>query len=146
MIGVKNIKEMVAQIKHKYKTNSPYEIAKALGIEIHKCELGQIHGYYYKAYRIKQIYLNCNLESHQEKFVLYHELGHALIHPNANTPFLKANTYLSVDKMEIEANAFAMHGLISDDDLVEYQEYSIEQLSRMFGYHEELINLRIKVL
>lgn len=138
------IKEMVEEMKRKYKTTSPYELAKALGIEIHRCELGQIHGYYYKAYRVKQIFLNCNLDKHQEKFVLYHELGHSMMHPNANTPFLRANTYLSVDKMEIEANMFAMYHLISDADLIEYQEYSLEQLSRMFGYHERLIQLRIQ--
>lgn len=137
------IKEMVEEMKRKYKTDSPYELVKALGIEIHKCELGQIHGYYYKAYRVKQIYLNCNLDRHQEEFVLYHEIGHAVQHPNANTPFLRANTYLSVDKMEIEANKFAMYHLISDSDLLEYQEYSTEQLSRVFGYHEKLIQLRI---
>lgn len=141
---MKSIKEIVEEMKHKYKINSPYELAKALGIEIHKCELGQIHGYYYKAYRVKQIYLNCNLNRYQEKFVLYHELGHSILHPNANTPFLKANTYLSVDKMELEANMFAMYHLISDADLNECQEYSMEQLSRLFGYHEKLIQLRLK--
>ncbi len=138
-----DIKKLVEGIKSKHKTNSPYELSNLLGIDIHRCELGQIHGYYYKAYRIKQIYLNCNLSRNEEKFVLAHELGHSFIHPNANTPFLRANTYLSIEKMEIEANKFAMHLLISDSDILEYQDYSISQLSRVLGYHEKLLQLRI---
>lgn len=139
-----NIKEMVEKVKHKYRTNSPYEIAILSGTQIYRSELGQIHGFYYNAYRVKQIYLNCNLTKHEEKFVLSHELGHSFCHPNANTPFLKANTYLSVDKLELEANRFAMHLLISDSDLLEYREFSIPQLSRLFGYHEKLIHLRLQ--
>lgn len=138
-----SIKKMVNEIKRKYKTDSPYELADLAGIQIYRAELGQIQGFYYKAYRIKQIYLNCNLNKHDEKFVLAHELGHSFRHPDANTPFLRGNTYLSVDKMEIEANKFAMLLLISDADLLEYQGYSLEQLSRIFGYHEKLIQLRI---
>ena len=139
-----NIKEIVRGIKCKYKTESPYELADLIGIQIHKEELGQIHGFYYKAFRVKQIYLNCNLARSDEKFVLAHELGHSILHPDANTPFLKSNTYLSVDRMEIEANKFAMYLLISDSDLVEYREYSLGQLSQVFGYHEKLMHLRLQ--
>jgi Zn-dependent peptidase ImmA (M78 family) len=141
---VSNIDEIVKRIIIKYKTNSPYELADLAGIALHKSELGQIHGFYYKAYRVKQIYINCNLDGHEERFVLAHELGHSFLHPDANTPFLRANTYMSVDKMEIEANSFAMHLLISDKDLVDYPGYSVEQFSRIFGYHEKLIQLRLQ--
>ena len=68
------------------------------------------------------------------------------MHPNANTPFLKSNTYLSVDKLEVEANKFSMIYLISDDDIkeaIEYQ-YTPEMLARLWGYKKELIELRIK--
>lgn len=136
-------KNIIENIKRKYKTNSPYEIANLAGIQIHRSKLGQIRGYYHKAYRIKQIFLNCELEKHEEEFVLSHELGHAFMHSDANTPFLRTNTYLSVDRMEMEANQFAMYLLIPDDDLLEYQSYSLEQLSWIFGYHEELIRLRL---
>ena len=59
------------------------------------------------------------------------------MHPKANTPFLLANTYQSVDKLEIEANKFAVEFLIADNILYEYlkyQEYTIEQVARLLGY------------
>lgn len=132
-----------------YKTHSPYELISRMGIILRREELGSILGYYYKAYRIKHIVLNSNLEymSPREKYVLSHELGHSVMHPNANTPFLRANTYLSVDRMEIQANKFAMEVLISDADIQEYaieQQYTIDMLSRMWGYEKELIELRLR--
>jgi len=143
-----DINYVVQNIVKKYKTRSPYELADATNIIIHKNELGSILGYYYKAYRTKHIALNSNLVSGgpEERYVLAHELGHSIMHPNANTPFLKSNTYLSVDKMELDANKFAMIYLISDDDIkevIEYQ-YTPEMLVQLWGYKKELIELRIK--
>ena len=138
-----DIKSIVNKLVEKYGTSSPYELCDLLGIKVSKCELGTVRGYYYHAYRIKQIFINSNLSRNCENVVLAHELGHAIMHPSANTPFFRANTYLSVDKMEIEANTFGIHLLITDDDLDEYKEYCIPQLSMLFGYDEELIKLRM---
>lgn len=142
-------KDIVQKLVKKYKTRSPYELISSMGIILHREELGSILGYYYKAYRIKHIVLNSDLEymSPMEKYVLSHELGHSVVHPNANTPFLRANTYLSVDRMEIQANKIAMELLITDDDIQEYaieQQYTINMLARMWGYKKELIELRLK--
>ena len=140
---------IVQKIVKKFKTRSPYELTSSMGIILRREELGSILGYYYRAYRIKHIVLNSDLEfmSPIEKYVLSHELGHSVMHPNANTPFLRANTYLSVDRMEIEANKFAMQLLISDNDIQEYaieQQYTMNMLSRLWGYKKELIELRLK--
>lgn len=140
---------LVRQVEKKYKTRSPHELTSSMGIILHREELGSILGYYYKAYRIKHIVLNSDLEymSPLEQYVLSHELGHSVIHPNANTPFLRANTFLSVDRMEIEANKFAMYLLITDEDIQEYaveQQYTVDMLASLWGYEKKLIELRLK--
>lgn len=144
-----NERENVQKIIKKYHTRSPYELADRMGIIVHRNELGRINGYYYRAYRIKHIVLNRSLEymAPEERYVLSHELGHSVMHPDANTPFLKANTYLSVNRLEIQANKFAMELLLSDEDIQEYYidyGYSIDMLSRLWGYQKELIELRLK--
>lgn len=139
-----DIKEKVQHTVKKYKTRDPYELAERMGIIINRCELGKIRGYYYYAYRIKQIFLNCNLSKEQETFVLAHEIAHSVLHPTANTPFLKESTFLSVDKMELEANKFAMELLLPDAELHQYQDLTLDQLSRMLGYNKFLIELRLK--
>ena len=139
-----NIKKKIAHLKSTYETNNPFDLAKFLGIFILYEELGSIKGYYNKQLRLKQIHINCNLNRHEMQFTCAHELGHAVLHPNENTQFLRNNTLLSVDKLEIEANKFAIELLLPDEILNEYKEYSIEQLSRLLGYNEKLIELRIK--
>nr|WP_308742066.1 ImmA/IrrE family metallo-endopeptidase [uncultured Anaerocolumna sp.] len=134
----------IEKLIKKYKTRSPIEIADNLGIIVTYEELGTINGYYNTAFRQKFIHINKSLPKHRQQLTAAHELGHALLHPNSNTPFMKEHTYLSVDKLEIEANTFAVNLLISDEDLEEYKDFTTEQLSILFGYHEKLIELRLK--
>lgn len=142
-----DIRREVAYLKRYYKTDDPFDVIRAKNILLLYEELGLINGYYNFVLRQKQIHINCNLEGTQRIFTATHELGHAVMHPKANTPFLLANTYQSVDKLEIEANKFAVEFLITDETLYEYlkyQEYTLEQVSRLLGYQKELIELRLK--
>lgn len=142
-----DIKQEVAYLKRYYKTTNPFDIIKSKNILLIQEELGRIRGYYNMVLRQKQIHINCNLYGPQRIFTATHELGHAILHPKVNTPFLLDCTGLSVNKLEIEANKFAVEFLISDDTLYEYmknQEYTIEQVARLLGYHKELIELRLR--
>ena len=142
-----DIRKEVAYLKRYYKTDNPFDVIRAKNILLLYEELGLINGYYNFVLRQKQIHINCNLEGTQRIFTATHELGHAVMHPKANTPFLLANTYQSVDKLEIEANKFAVEFLITDETLYEYlkyQEYTLDQVSRLLGYQKELIELRLK--
>lgn len=136
--------ELVNNLVKKYKTNNPIELAGYLNINILFEELGTINGYYNTVFRSKFIHINSSLEEYKQKFTIAHELGHAILHPKANTPFLRENTLFSIDKLEKEANLFAVNLIISDDDLEEYKEFTINQLSSVFGIHEKLIELRLR--
>ena len=94
--------------------------------------------------RQKQIHLNENLNEFEMRFTCAHELGHALLHPKANTPFLISSTYLSVNKLEIEANSFAIEMLLSDEDLLALvHEYNnLDTISSVTGYSKELLMLK----
>lgn len=137
-----DIKDVVDSTVRKYKTRNPYELSDLLHIQISRCELGSIRGYYLKKYRIKQIILNHNLNYADEKFVLSHELGHAIMHPGVNTPFLKENTYLSTNKYEIEANTFAAELLIPDSIILENPGMTKNQIARLTGYDEKIMEFK----
>ena len=141
-----NIRKEVSYLKRYYKTSDPFDVIKSKSILLVYEDLGCIRGYYNLILRQKQIHINCNLSEMQKKFTGAHELGHAVMHPKSCTPFLLENTYQSVDKLEIQANKFAVEFLIEDQDLYEAQSqgYTIEQISRLLGYHKELIELRLK--
>lgn len=125
-------------------TNDPFVIANYLNIEVFRCPLGRISGYYKYLKRHKCIYINSDLEDSFSKVVMAHELGHAVLHPKENCAFMSRHTLLLTSKIERQANLFAAHLLITDDILQEYQGYTREQLSSGTGLPIELINLRLQ--
>ena len=54
------------------------------------------------------------------------------MHRKQNCYFIKHKTLLLNSKIEIEANKFAVDLLISDEQLFEYLDYNIEQISRFY--------------
>ena len=147
MIFIFNLKDTIFNLTKKYNTSDPFELADALNISVFYEELGTINGYYNKPLRMKQIHINQNLNDRDAKFTCAHELGHAILHPNASTPFLRSKTFLSVDKLEIEANTFAVNLLIPDETIIEIidnQNCTLEYMSRILGYNQKLIELRLK--
>lgn len=138
-----DIHGIVHNLIKKHKTSNPYEIAKDLNIEVCDWDLGSVRGYYFKYNRIKMIFLNAELPDHLKRFVLAHEIGHAVMHPNSCTPFLQT-TFWSVDKLEIEANKFAAELIINDLDLMEHWEYTIDEWAMFYGLPREVIELRFK--
>lgn len=142
---IRLIRDKVNYVIKKYGTRDPFRIAKEKDILILYEDLGSIQGYYNKQFRTKQIHINRNIPDHLQTFTAAHELGHALLHPNESTPFLKNCTLQVVDKLEIEANKFAVELLIPDSAIQEYtdQSFTIEQIARIYGYAVELIKLKL---
>ena len=139
------IKKRVLSLVSQYHTQDPVELAESLNILVLFEDLGQIGGYYNTAYRQKMIHISHRLSDPMRKFTAAHELGHALLHPHTNTTFLRTNTYFSVDAFERQANIFAAYLLISDDDLRENAHLTQEQYTRLLGYPQQFIELRLSL-
>lgn len=139
----RDIKKIVTYYKRKFKTNDPFEIADRLGI-LYQIGNIEFEGCYMFLKNHRYIFLNQNLLEHEMRLVMAHELGHAILHRKENCYFIRNKTLLLNSKNEIEANKFAAELLISDDILEENKDFTTEQLSRMLGYHENLIKLRLQ--
>lgn len=141
-----DIKRRVDYYVKRCRTRDPYEMAEALGISVICEELGGINGYYSKLLRMKQIHVNCNLPEHEMRYAAAHELGHAVLHPDSNTSFLRNHTLLSVNKLENQAHQFALELLIPDEDLQEYlqRQYNVECLASIYGLPAEYIEMRLQ--
>jgi Zn-dependent peptidase ImmA (M78 family) len=123
------IERTVKKLVKSCKTNDPFEIAAQKNINVIYWNLHhEIMGFYKYIRRNKFIFINSNLDEDIQRFVCAHELGHSQLHHRVNTPFLKQSTYFSVDKIEVEANFFAVHLLLSGEDLQNYEtKYQILQ-------------------
>lgn len=135
------IKKIVKDLKKKYKTNDPYQIAREKDIEIIYAPLN-IWGMYKYINKNKVIFINSNLPEVIQNFVFVHELGHAVLHPKKQCFFFNESNYLSKIKNEYEANLFLAEFLIDDIDPYELNGYSLQQLSSKFKVPEEIIKLK----
>lgn len=138
-----DIKNIVNDLCKKHKTSCPYELADSMGIVMNRMDLGKMRGFYFCKNRIKLIYLNADLPEHLEKFVLAHEIGHSVLHPQTCTPFLQT-TFFSVDRLEVEANKFAINLVMSDEEITEHLEYTIDEWAMYYGLPREVIELKFK--
>lgn len=139
------VHQVVENLLTKYKTSDPFELSKLLNIQVIPWNFHEeINGFYKYDKRNKYIFYNSNLSNELQRFVCAHELGHAVLHPRANTPFLRKNTYFSIDKIEVEANTFAVELLLPDDYLLDYQNsnISIHEISKLFGIPVEVAHLK----
>lgn len=138
-----DVKKRANQLARKYKSRNPFKIIRGLNVILVRCPLSGIRGFYQYFQRNNIIYLDENLSDQEQRFVLAHELGHMFLHKKANAIFMDTRTQFNTDKFELEANLFAMELLLPDSFLDEYRDFTIDQISRMTGYHKKLIELRI---
>jgi Zn-dependent peptidase ImmA (M78 family) len=122
------------KLTKKYKTNNPLELSEYLNVDIIALPLGNIYGFYKYTHRNKQIYINNDLDYRNKIIVCSHELGHAVLHPRENCPFLKTYTYFG-NRLELEANLFGTYLLIQtiNDDFMTYN-----QIINAFDVAEEI--------
>lgn len=139
----RDIEKLIAYYVRKFDTRNPFEIANSLGILYQIGDIG-CSGCYMFLKKHRYIFLNQNLSEHEMLLVMAHELGHAILHRKENCYFIKNKTLLLNSKNEIEANAFAAMLLIPDDIIAENSNCTTEQLSRLLGYEQSLIELRLK--
>ncbi|MED3396032.1 ImmA/IrrE family metallo-endopeptidase [Bacillus wiedmannii] len=129
------IKEYALKIAEKHATTNPFEIARRKNIIVLFEDLGNTLGFYNTYKRFKFIHINNQIDEITQRFVCAHELGHALLHPRANTPFLRNQTFFSVDRLEIEANTFAVELLLTDAAIDTYKDttLSIREIAEIHG-------------
>lgn len=139
-----SIKLTVNQLVKKYGTNDPFKLAKYIGILVVFEPLGNTLGYYNKIFRIPIIHINQDADRESQFFIAAHELGHAIQHPDTNTSFLKKHTLFSTDKLEIEANTFAVELLLPDELFEEKNDscFTIFDAIKENGVPEELLSLK----
>lgn len=137
-------KETARKLVKKYNTDDPFYIANRIGILVLFEPLGSIYGYYNYYKRIKMIHINDQLDETLQRFTCAHELGHALLHHDINTTFLKSKTFFSTEKIEREANTFAVELLMPDEYLYELKdtELTIFDVAEMYGIPREVCELK----
>lgn len=128
-----DIKRTVEKLMRKYNTNDPFKLAESLNIIVKYDDLGNTWGYFITYKRIKIIHINNNLEEWLQRYTCAHELGHSILHKGVPTPFLKKHTLFSIDKIERQANTFAVELLLPDNVIAQYEGYTVHNIADIVG-------------
>lgn len=101
--------DIVTKLIRKHRTNCPFSIARAVGIQIRFTNLGKsTKGLYFRKLRRRFIVIHNDLPPEWQRFVCAHELGHDRLHKGINRFFLEEHSYFAPGKLERQANLFAI--------------------------------------
>ncbi|SET46575.1 protein of unknown function [Natronincola peptidivorans] len=130
---MKWIDEIVTGLEDLYSTKDVYELYTALGISIVYLEkhsiLLQGHDAIYNRNYLEEevVFLRRELAAEYERFILAHELGHALLHTNLHSSAF--HPLANLDKLERQANYFAVRILDIKLDSIALEGFTIEQVA-----------------
>ncbi|EAG5667120.1 ImmA/IrrE family metallo-endopeptidase [Listeria monocytogenes] len=114
--------EIMEKLRSKHHTSDPFELCEILNIIVTPWDLANdTNGFYKYVRRNRFIFYNSNLSEHQVKYVVAHELGHAVLHTRLNATFTKSIHWSNLSKIEIEAHQFAVYLLLSDIELEKFE-------------------------
>lgn len=129
------IKALAEEIYKKYGTADPFSLCDELSINTFRLKMpDRTNGLYYHIKGKKIILINDALSPAKARFTAAHELGHALLHPDSNSFFLKSKTAFEIGRFERQADFFAVCLLVSPfDERADFSEISPEALSSLTG-------------
>lgn len=137
-------RDIVRRLINRYRTRDPFELATFLDREVIPIPLKGVRGFYQYFQRNHLIYIDEELSGTIRNFVCCHELAHSILHADLNAVFLDSRTCFVTKKFEISADRFAADLLIPDDIVAEYANYSLHDLSAIWGVREEALRYRFE--
>lgn len=132
-------------------TREPEMIARELGILIYDVStFDDLLGMYTFRWNHRLMFLNSRMNYHLRKMVIAHELGHDSEHrekAKASKDGLKEFTLFQMkDTTEYEANAFASHILLDNEEVYELARmgYDVVQISQQMGSDINLMLIKLQ--
>lgn len=127
------------------------KIASEIGVMLrYSEELDKLLGLYTYHWKHRIILLNDKMEEIMARMVCAHELGHDALHRDiAKGDGLKEFVLFNMkDTTEYEANAFAAHLIIDDDDIysMSKDKYDVVQMAKMLNVNINLVLIKLQEL
>jgi len=140
------IEKEAKKLIKEYKTNDPYEICSAMGIQCIRMDMpSDLNGFCYTYDGIKRIYINNSLPKFKQKLICIHELAHLIFHENYNYIFILEHTYFCLDRYDKEVEFFVACFLIPDvSALFQYEGITLGEIAYNFNVPKEYVELRFE--
>lgn len=131
-------------------TRNAEHIAEDLGIRIYYEEsFNDLLGMYTFRWNHRLIFLNPKIDGQLKKMVIAHELGHDQRHraiARAGQPLKEFSLFLMKDTTEYEANAFASHILLENDEVyaLARQGTDVVRMAQSMGVDINLMLIKLQ--
>ena len=147
MILSQDIYKKATQTVKKCGTRNPVKIAQELGVHLYYESFNSLLGLYTCKWRRRMIFINSALEEPISTIVLAHELGHDFLHREMATNGLREYNIFGIkDRTEQEANAFAAHLLLDDDEVLGLVEegLSLNEIASILNTSTDLLLIKLE--
>lgn len=142
------IDDIVDGVIEEYGSNI-YDICDALDITIIKLNSDILNNReaIYQRHSVlgEVIYLKSNLDRSYERFILAHELGHAILHVEVKEAAFNPSL-VNLGKLELQANYFALKLLDINTDIEELSYFSIPELGKVLHMPESMTEAFAKII
>lgn len=151
---IASIRNIVADLKHRFGNIGPEDMCDALGIIIKRLPMGRkssdCKGFFMRQSRIRVIFLNSDLPRRIQMIILYHELGHAVLHGDRATEcqFHDFALFDETSLYEYEANIFAAEYALPDEEVLVQlnDDRSFFNAARALDVPPELLDFKFRIL
>ena len=105
----------------------------------------RLKGMYVTNWRRYFIYINANCNERMQRIVMFHEIGHHILHRRTNCVFKEFELYNMANDTELEANIFAASTLMPDDVVLGYarEDRSIGEVAALTGMDMNLVLIKM---
>lgn len=129
-------------------TRDAAQIAREIGIKVLYHDFDTLLGLYTYRWRNRIIILNDGLSYHTEQLVTAHEIGHDRLHRvlAQNNEFKEFGLLNIKDITEYEANAFAAHLLLSNDEVLNLirQVNDLSKAAQLLCVNPNLLLIKVR--
>jgi Zn-dependent peptidase ImmA (M78 family) len=153
-MSIEYISKEVKRIRKKYAEKDPYNLCRAMKIELIPAPMGTdskaCKGFYLQQSRKQAIVINDDLPEELQRIILSHEIGHAVLHRKASgiKSFHDFALFDETSVYEYEANIFAADFLMEDEEVLDLLngDISFFGAATQLNVPAELLDFKFRVL
>ena len=141
------------KIRRKYGRCNPFELCKEMDIKLIPIPFGtetnSIKGFYREERRIKVIVYNCDLPEIIQRIIIFHEIGHAILHTKGVChAFHDVTLFETNSMMENEANLFAAEYMLDDDEVMDTinEDNTFFSSAGILGVPSEFLDFKFRIM
>ena len=141
------IQTIAHELIAKFDTRDPFELCKAIGVEVFYADLGNLKGMYKYLKKNRFAVINEKLDVYTRTLVCAHELGHDILHQDLAKKICLQEfiLYDMRSQPEYEANLFASEILLPDEKIFTFarEGYDVEQIAKKLCTDVNLVAIKV---